>query len=676
MMKSRELPAGEINKMIRVSSISGPSSSTAKGRDIRFAGSRFGWHKLPWKKLSLHVGLVAILMLAIPLFVAISEPGSTPVLASSDWSGVTQAVAAEAVTPAATPAATTDTAAGDAASKELIPAPQPEAKDYPNIGVSSRSVVWIVAQLHLYFGAFVLAVPIFVLLIEWIGVKTGDSRYEAMAHEFMKISATAYAITSLLGGTLAFALFLLYPDFMGYMMRVFGSQTLVYAALFFSESIVVYLYYYSWDALRYGNAKWAHLTLGLLVNVVGLTLMVMSNAWATFMMAPSGVNEVGAVTGNIWQILKGPLWNALNLHRFIANIAFGGAVVGAYAAYRFLSSKTPEEKAHYDWMGYTANFIAILSFLPLPFAGYYLMAEVYAYSQTMGITAMGGILAWLFIVQAVLIGAILLAGNYYLWSGMSRTEGSERYQGYIKYIAFVLVTSFLVWITPHTLILSPAEIRLLGGANHHILGVFGIMPAKNIAVNLMLIFTFLSFQLFRRADKVAVVSWERAGNALMVTIYAVAVFNVVFAGVYYGYFTNTLYKVGSSVMQVASTLTVIISGIILDTYLYKGARILPSHWGKVTNRSQYALFALPVAFTWLMALMGYVRSSVRTHWHVNNIMRDNSPDNFIPAIGYAGNMMTIVTILFIAMVLFVFWVSTLSEKKQLPPESSGQEVGQ
>ncbi|MDM8545385.1 cytochrome ubiquinol oxidase subunit I [Candidatus Venteria ishoeyi] len=550
-------------------------------------------------------------------------------------------------------------------------APKLKREDYPSVGVSSRGLVWIVAQLHLFFAAFVLAVPLFVLVIEWVGMKTKDARYDDMAHEFMKISMTAYSITALLGGLLAFSLFLLYPQVMGYMMRVFDSQVLVYALLFFFESAFLYIYYYSWYALRYGNAKWLHLTIGLGLNVVGSTLLVIANAWATFMMAPSGVDiATGAVTGNIWEIIKGPLWNPVNLHRFIANIAFGGAIVGAYAAFKFLSARTQEMRAHYDWMGYTANFIAILAFLPLPFAGYWLMAEIYAYSQQMGITAMGGILAWLFIVQAVLIGTILLAGNYYLWSGMSRTEGSKRYAWLIKYIAMVLVACFLVWVTPHTLILSANEIKQLGGSHHHLLGPLGIMPAKNIAVNLMLIFTFLSFQLYRRADKVATVSYAPALNALMVAIYVVAIANVIFAGVYYGYFTNTVYKVGSSVMQVVSTLIVIIAGVTIDAFLFKDAKKLPSIWGQVTNRSQYALFALPIAFTWLMALMGYVRSSVRTHWHVYTVMKDNSPDNYVPAIGYAGNMMTIATIIFLIMVLFIFWIASLADTKQANPEEA------
>jgi len=547
----------------------------------------------------------------------------------------------------------------------LEPAPRPARADYPDIGVSSRSVVWVIAQLHLFFAAFVLAVPLFVLVIEWIGFRSGDKRYDDMAHEFMKISMTAYSITALFGGSLALMLFLLYPQFMGYMMRVFDLQIAVYPVLFFLESFCLYLYFYSWNRLKQGNAKWLHLTLGLLLNGVGTTLLVMANAWATFMMAPSGVDAVGAVTGNIWEVLRGPLWNPLNLHRFIANIAFGGAIVGAYAAYKCLSSRTAADRAHYDWMGYTSNFIAILAFLPLPFAGYWLMAEIYAYSQQMGITAMGGILAWLFVVQAVLIGTILLAGNYYLWSGMSRIEGPQRYRGFTKYIAFVLIICFLVWVTPHTLILSSSEIATLGGSNHKLLGPLGIMPAKNIAVNLMLIFTFLSFQLYRRADKVITVPWENRGNALLVAIYTIAVINIIFAGVYYGYFTNTVYKVGSSVTQVMSTLVVMVAGVVIDTLMFKGAGRLNARWGQVSDRSQYALFALPVAFTWLMALMGYVRSSVRTHWHVYSVMKDNSPDNYIPAIGHAGNMMTAVTVIFILMVLFIFWIASLDKSKQL-----------
>jgi cytochrome bd-type quinol oxidase subunit 1 len=556
--------------------------------------------------------------------------------------------------------------AAGAAPEAPPPAPVPTRADYPMIaGLSGRAVVWAFAQMHLFLAAFVLAVPLFVLVIELTGVLARDDRYDNMAHEFMKISMAAYSFAALSGGGLTLALFLFYPVVMDYLLQVFRGQTLIYAALFVMETACLYVYYYSWGALRRGDRKWVHLSVGLVLNAVGTTLMFVANAWTTFMMSPAGVDPItGAVTGTVWEATRNPLWIPLNLHRFIANVAYGGAIVGAYAAYRFLSVTSREQRAHYDWMGYTSNLIAVSALLPLPFAGYWLTAEMYAYSQQLGITTMGGVLAWLFIIQAVLIGAILLAANYYLWCGLSRTDEGARYAPYVKYIAVVLVGGFLVWVAPRTLILTPEEVRMLGGTHHKVLGPLGLMPAKNIAVNLMLLATFLSFQLFRRARRVPTVSWAKAGNAVMVALYVVAVVNITAAGLY-GYVTPTVYKVGSSMPQVATTLSVIVFALIIDGLMGRGAVRAEVRWGQMPVRSQYALFVLPVAFTWLMALMGYVRSSVRTHWHVYTVMKDVSPDSYIPTMGSAGNMVTLVTVAFMVVIVFVFWLSQLGATQQV-----------
>jgi len=547
-------------------------------------------------------------------------------------------------------------------------APKPTRADYPQIaGMNARTLAWGFAQMHLFLAAFVLAVPLFSIVMEYLGHITKDERYDNMAHEFMKITMSAYSLTALFGGTLALTLFLFYPHLMGYLMKVFRGQMLLYALLFLLESVTLYIYYYSWNAMRYGNRKWYHMSIGLLLNTVGLTLMFVANAWATFMMSPSGVDPAtGAVVGSVWDATRNPLWNPVNLHRFLANIAYGGAIVGAYAAYMFLAEKKQQIKAHYDWMGYTSNFIAIAGFLPLPFAGYWLMAEIYAYSQQMGITAMGGILAWLFIIQAVLIGTIMLAANYYLWCGLMRTDRGAEYGKYVKYIAVVIVGGFLVWVTPHSLILTTDEIRMLGGTHHKFLGPLGIMPAKNTAVNLMLVFTFLSFQMFYRSSRIPTVSWAKAGNMVIVALYVVGCTNIVLAGIY-GYITPTVYKVGASVPQVVSTLSIIVFAVIIDIFMLRGAKTTKVHWGRMSERSQYALFVLPVAFTWLMGLMGYIRSSLRTHWHVYTIMKDNSPEAYIPTIGQAGNTITVITLSFMAIMVFVFWLSRLGSSKQETP---------
>jgi len=462
---------------------------------------------------------------------------------------------------------------------------------------------------------------------------------------------------------LSFSLVLFYPDVFKYLALIFKESMFAYALLFFAESAVLYIYYYGWHWLVGGNRKWVHLTFGLLLNAFGITLMLLANSWTTFMMSPAAVDAAGVFNGNTWEAIHNFLWNPINIHRVVANVAYGGSIVGAYAGFKFLSAKNKEERAHYDWVGYNANFIAIAALLPLPFAGYYLTAELYAYSQQMGITLMGGVFAWIFIIQAVLIGALFLSANYYLWCGMGRSEGAYRYNPRIKYIAIVLVAAFLVWFTPHTLVLTNSELKSLGGPYHKYLGMFGIMPAKNTAVNFLLTFTFMSFMFYRRANKIATVSWATTGNAMQIALFTMGLINIVTLGVYYGYFTNTVYKVAASIPQVLTTLTIIITSTIIDTLMYKGAKdVAPLHWGRMPARSQYALFLLAVSFTWLMGLMGYVRSGIRQHWHVSGIFRDASPDAYTPTLGYAANIITIGTIIFMAMVIFVFWLSTISGK--------------
>jgi hypothetical protein len=191
------------------------------------------------------------------------------------------------------------------------------------------------------------------------------------------------------------------------------------------------------------------------------------------------------------------------------------------------------------------------------------------------------------------------------------------------------------------------------------------MPAKNTAVNIMLLFTFLSFMLYQRCNKIPTVSWASTGNVLQIAIFVTAIINISILGIYYGYFTNTVYKVASSVLQVASTLSVIILCTVINIFMYKGAKeVAPLQWGKMPDRSQYALFLLAVSFTWLMGLMGYIRSALRQHWHVYTVFRDSSPDAYTPTIGYAANVVTVATILFMAFVIFIFWLSTLSGKKE------------
>lgn len=597
-----------------------------------------------------------------------------------------------------------------------------------------------------------LAVPIFALIIEIIGLKTKDKRYDRLAYEFTKLLSVSFSLTATFGAILLFMLVVLYPKFTNYLASVFGPTFLFYGFLFFAEAFFLYTYYYGWGKFRPA----VHLMLGIGLNVAGTTIMFIANGWVTFMTSPNGLDDAGNVI-SVADAVMNYTWMPINIHRMIANVAFGGSIAAAYGAFKFLGAKTDEERAHYDWMGYIGNFIAICAFLPLPFAGYWLGKEIYGFDQTLGMILMGGAFSWLFIIQAILIGMLFLSANFYLWLGMGRIPGAERFRGFIKYILIAIMICFGIWATPSSIIATAEEIAAMGGSHHPILKFLGVMSAKNTAVNILILSTYISFLLYRRGNKKAsvvgakstnitqfivvglsllfvawmakysfllpsfgytspdevpalaqtlswigcigfgllalymlysyvsyrlkntenYVSWAPIGNQLQLLIFIATISYVVFVGIY-GYFVPTAIRIKMSVPQVGAVLATMFLVTVIDVLMFRNAEETAGiQWGKMKALSQYTLFFTAITFTWLMGLMGYARSGLRQHWHVYGVVRDTSEGAFTPTLGFASNMVSITVLLFFCFVAFVFWLASLTGKKdyeQKPVKSMVERV--
>lgn len=545
-------------------------------------------------------------------------------------------------------------------------------RDLPFIG--SRNLVWIIAQLHLLLAGFVLGVPIFAWLCEIVGWKSGDKRYDKLAKEFTKLLTSSYATTALFGGILLFLLIGFYPKLMTYLTDIFFPSFLVYCALFLVETATLYLYWYGWDAMSEGNGKKFHIFLGLLLNVFAFFIMIVPNSWATFQASPVVLAE-GTDFERAWAATWNPTWWPVNVHRLIANVVLGGYICGAYAGIRYLSAKSQEERYHYDWMGYVGNFIGVFGLLPLPFAGYWLMREIYQYNQQMGITLMGGFLSWLFILQAMLIGVLFLGSNYYFWLGIThRIPGSEgQYRKPIMAMLVILLLCLAVWMTPHSLVASLAEAQQMGGTHHPLLGVFGVMSAKMTVSNLMVLVTFMSFIMYWRAGKQDTAGWAKVAKAVMGAVLALAGVAVIILGVW-GYFVPAIIRINYfSTSQVGIVIFVMLTITPLTALLLKSAKTTTEMvWGRMPPRAGYALVLNAVMVILLMTLMGYARSSSRVHWHVYGVMRDSSQYAFSPALGYAAAFMALNTFLFCMLVAFIFWVATMGDKAKAAAGPKGQ----
>ncbi len=462
---------------------------------------------------------------------------------------------------------------------------------FPLIG--NRTAIWIVAQLHLNFAAFILGAPIFIVISEFLGWRNKDARYERLAHEMTKVTAVAYSLTALMGGGFVFMLVGLYPDFAGFIFpRFFTLWVLLYPVLFILETLTLYTYWYSWDALM--DRKGLHILIGVLLNIIGTLTMFNQNAIASFMNTPPENWQ----TATLWELVNNHTWWPLNLHRFIANIVFGGFITGLVAAYMYLTSKDPKERAFYDWMGFIGNLIGTATFIILIAPGYIYGREIYAYDASLGIYMMSDRLSMFFEMQGILVGLLFLAANYYMWLSIRRVEGSERFALPMK-LGFALV--FLgnaIWVTPRhffaTMILEPgmlpsgmteeAFIAQMELPAH--LGFMALMPSKNTAAAWTALVTLINYVFYRIA-------------------------------------------------------------------LRRG-RIT---WGEIETPAQYALILLAFAAIWTMGLMGAVRSLIRKSFHVYNAIPDLSGEAFTPTLAQSTLIVTVVSLIFFLLITLIIWLS-------------------
>ncbi len=376
--------------------------------------------------------------------------------------------------------------------------------DIPAVG--ARSAVWVTAQLHLFFAAFVLGAPIFVVICEWWGHRRRDARFERLAHETMKVVTIAYSFTALTGAAFGFVLMGPYNTVMAHLLEAYGTVFVFYVVLFFVETVLMYLYWYTWEPLA--RRKGLHVTIGIALNVVGTAVMLLMNTVGAYMLTPPESLE----TAGFWTMVNTATWSGLNLHRFIANITLGGFMVALFAAFMFLTARSEEDRAFYDWMGFIGNVIGVGTLMTLPLAGYIYAKEIFLYDATIATFMMADKLSGFFVTQGLLVSLLFLGANYYVWMSIRRITGAEPYLGYMQPTFSAIVTAALVWMIPQNFLpdlttpiplgVDPVSIIIPQRA-----AFLGLMMAKALAVTAIILFTFFTYMIYRRVIAGGTLRW-------------------------------------------------------------------------------------------------------------------------------------------------------------------------
>jgi cytochrome d ubiquinol oxidase subunit I len=545
--------------------------------------------------------------------------------------------------------------------------PEPKAHEFPIGG--NRAAVWVVAQLHILFAAFILGAPIFVVVSEILGWKGGDARYERLAKEVTKVTVILYSMTALTGGLFIFVLLATYPQLTGWLINhFFAVFAVIYPLLFIAETIILYLYWYTWEALQ-GPKKLRHIAIGVLLNVIGLTTLIVIDGPTAFMNTPvksaEGLDLKTFIetTATLWDKMNNFSWWPLNIHRTVGNVVFGGFITGLIAAYMYLMAKNDEERAFYDWFGFVGNLIGVGALLALPFAGYLLAYELCDYDASICPYMMADQLSMFFEMQGAMVGLIFLASNYYIWLSMKRIEGIEQIRMSLATLLLMVsvpVVFMLVW----TKWPIPDKMAL-------------IVPAAYVAVWL-LIGKFIPWTVSSQTMVKVAFLMVIVGNAIWMTPHAFVAtqalapddgsLSLPHGELSLGFITVSWDMLALMPAKNAAAFTLVfvtIVNYILYNRALRQGRIV---WGKIDFVSQFVLVFLAFSAIWTMGLMGAVRELTRKYFHVFNLQYDFTPESFTPTLAYSSWVITGVTLTFYIVVSFAIILTLRTGKEKAHAE--------
>jgi len=338
-----------------------------------------------------------------------------------------------------------------------------------------------------------------------------DYKFERLAHEITKVIGICYSFTALTGGLFLFVMLVAYQDFITYLISSFPTLFMVaYPTLFILETVVMYIYVYSWDPLNKSNKKGRHIVTGVILNVLGLSLLVALDGPATFMQTPpKPLDQLLNISE--WDRIANMAWMPLNYHRLVGNGTFGGYMVCIIGAYMYLWSDKTEEREYYDWVGYIGNLIGVAIMIPLPAMGYIFVREIYQYDATIGMYIMSDRESMFMLVQGLLVGTMFSASNIYMWVSMKRIEHAERFFPAMKFGFVLIIISATIWFTPRrffaTMLPEP-------GMNPDMvlpdnLAFLALMISKNTAAFCLVTVTFINYIFYTIATKTGKVHYGK-----------------------------------------------------------------------------------------------------------------------------------------------------------------------
>src|SRR6202046_4905900 len=212
---------------------------------------------------------------------------------------------------------------------------------------------------HIILACFGIALPAFVLLAEFIGLRRHNETALRLARRWSQVMAVLIAVGAVTGTVLSFEMGLLWPGLMRQYGAVLGFPFAIEGIFFFLEAIFAAIYLFGWKRL----SGWAHFWSGTPIAVSGIfgaMSVVAVNSW---------MNQPGGFTAKDGRIVAIHPWQVFFNHAasyemphmvLAAYLVAGFGVAGVYAV-GILRGR----RDRYHYTGFSLGFVPAAVLTPI-----------------------------------------------------------------------------------------------------------------------------------------------------------------------------------------------------------------------------------------------------------------------------------------------------------------------
>jgi cytochrome bd-type quinol oxidase subunit 1 len=296
-----------------------------------------------------------------------------------------------------------------------------------------RFVTGFVMLTHMFFAELFVGFAIAAPVLQAWGARTGSPRMDRLAHSMARFNVLTFSTGATFAVLFVVILVGLYPQVTASLFTHFFYFIAIAMLSMFLALWGMYSYYYKWDRYAVLNKK-RHIALGFTMGFFIWIWMVIMTGLDTYMVTGGGPGRPQITEGSIasfgaaLQGIFNPMFTDMVLHRTFANLSWPAFALGAWAAFMYVRSKTPEDRAFYDWSSSVGLTWGVGFLMLMPIVGF---TTVYALKESApGGTGPGsggayerlteGATSNLLTINLILVVGLFVLGNVAMFLGAER----------------------------------------------------------------------------------------------------------------------------------------------------------------------------------------------------------------------------------------------------------------